>query len=131
MDRCLATEFKLLTFMTQTQHHVEKLNKNPEQYKLNRYPEYMTFEPSRVLLGDPNDKDNIENYINANFIDFLGKRAIATQAPISKCTFYNFWRMVDQYNVSKIFMLCNIIEKSKPKCDRYFPQNANPEPKFH
>ena len=78
------------------------------------------------MLGDPNGKDNIENYINANFIDLLGKKAIATQAPISKGTFYNFWRMVEQYNVSKIFMLCNIIEKSKPKCDRYFPHNANP-----
>lgn len=29
MERCLNTEFKLISFMTQTQLHVEKLNKNP------------------------------------------------------------------------------------------------------
>ena len=44
-----------------------------------------------MILGDPKDKESIENYINANFIDFLGKKAIGTQAPISKTTFYNFW----------------------------------------
>jgi hypothetical protein len=30
--------------------------------------------------------------------------------------------MVDEYNVKSIFMLCNLIEKTKIKCDRYFPQ---------
>ena len=29
LERCLATEFKLLTFMTQTEQHVNKLYKNP------------------------------------------------------------------------------------------------------
>jgi protein tyrosine phosphatase len=62
-----------------------------------------------VILGDPKDKESIENYINANFIDFLGKKAIGTQAPISKTTFYNFWRMIEQYHVTKIFMLANMM----------------------
>jgi protein tyrosine phosphatase len=90
----------------------------------------MTFEPTRVHLGDESDQENIENYINANFIDFVGKKAIATQAPISKFTFYNFWRMIDTYNVNKIFMLSGIMEKNKLKCDRYYPQNVSPESKL-
>jgi protein tyrosine phosphatase len=89
----------------------------------------MTFEPTRVHLGK--DKDSIENYINANFIEFLGKRVIATQAPISKATFYNFWRMVEQYQVTRIFMLANVIEKAKPKCDRYYPQPTLNDAKLH
>ena len=130
MERCLTTEFKLITFMTQTQHHVDKLNKHPDQFKLNRYPEFMTFEPSRVTLGKPEDKDSIENYINANLIEIRGKQAIATQAPLSKTTFYNFYRMLEQYNITKIFMLSNFIEKGKLKCDRYFPQTIDPEAKL-
>jgi hypothetical protein len=51
MERCLSTEFKLLVFMTQTQHHVNKLYKNPEQFPLNRNSSFMTYDPSRATLG--------------------------------------------------------------------------------
>lgn len=90
MSRCTATEFKLLSFMTQTQYHVDKLYKNPEQFPLNRNPAFMAFNPTRVRLG--ND-DSIDNYINANMISVAGKRVVATQGPLT-VTIYNFWRMV-------------------------------------
>lgn len=121
LERCLATEFKLLCFMTQTQHHVNKLYKNPEQFPYNRNAAFMTFEPSRVTLGDEAERDKVENYINANLVEVEGKRIIATQGPLSN-SFNNFWRMVEQYDVRNIFMLCNLIEKNKIKCDRYYPQ---------
>ena len=121
MERSLATEFKLISFMTQSHLHVQKLYKHPEQFNCNRYSEILTFEPTRVPLGKPTEQDKIENYINANFIDILGKKAIATQAPMAKSTIYNFWRMVDQHKVSKIFMLSALMEKGKLKCDRYYP----------
>lgn len=54
----------------------------------------MTFDKTRVTLGKEEDKNDIENYINANFIQIQGKQSIATQAPINKFTIYNFWRMV-------------------------------------
>jgi tyrosine-protein phosphatase non-receptor type 12/18/22 len=63
----------------------------------------------------------VENYINANVIEVEGKHAIATQGPLTN-SFHNFWRMVEQYNVTNIFMLCSLIEKNKIKCDRYYPQ---------
>lgn len=59
-------------------------------------------------------------------IDILGSKVIAAQAPLTS-TFYNFWRMVEQYNVTVIFMLCNLIEKGKIKCDRYFPGKDSEE----
>lgn len=52
MSRCTATEFKLLSFMTQTQYHVDKLYKHPEQFPMNRHSSFMTFEPTRVRLGN-------------------------------------------------------------------------------
>ena len=124
MERCLSTEFKLITFMTQTSQHVDKLNKHPEQFKLNRYPEFMTFDKTRVTLGKEEDRNEIDNYINANFVTIQGKQTIATQAPITKFTIYNFWRMVEQYKVNKIFMLTGVMEKGKLKGDRYYPQNT-------
>jgi hypothetical protein len=42
--------------MTQTQHHVNKLYKNPEQFPLNRNAAFMTFDPSRVILGTEEEK---------------------------------------------------------------------------
>lgn len=119
-ERCLPTEFKILCFMTQSQYHVQKLYKNCEQFQFNRNASFMTFDPSRVTLGPAAERDKPENYINANFIEVEGKRVIATQGPLTT-TFYNFWRMVEQYNCRSIFMLCNLIEKNKIKCDRYFP----------
>ena len=90
----------------------------------------MTFEPTRVKIGSADSHESIDNYINANLVDIKGKTAIATQAPISKFTFYNFWRMIETYKVRKIFMLSACIEKTKLKCDRYIPQNTLPESKI-
>jgi protein tyrosine phosphatase len=72
-------------------------------------------------LGFEGEQQKVENYINANMVEVEGKRVIATQGPLST-TFYNFWRMIEQYEVGTIFMLCSLIEKNKIKCDRYYPQ---------
>lgn len=109
--------------MTQTQHHVAKLYKNPEQFPLNRNSAFMTFEPSKVRLGPPQEQEQIENYINANLVEVGGEKVIATQGPLT-AAFHNFWRMVEHYDVRTVFMLCNLIEKTKIKCDRYFPQEV-------
>lgn len=107
--------------MTQTQHHVNKLYKNPEQFPFNRNAGFMTFDPTRARLVPNPDHEKVENYINANVIELEGKRCIATQGPLTN-SFHNFWRMIEHYEVPAIFMLCCLIEKNKIKCDRYFPQ---------
>lgn len=57
MERNTSTEFKVLTFMTETTHHVNKLYNNPQQYTYNRYPGYLTFNPTRVRLdSSPEDE---------------------------------------------------------------------------
>ena len=52
------------------------------------------------------------------------KKVIATQGPLT-VTVYNFWRMVEQYQVQSIYMLCKLIEKGQIKCDRYFPEGKD------
>ena len=65
----------------------------------------MPFEKNRILLGDPEKKDLAENYINANMINIQEKKIIATQGPLHT-TVLNFWRMIEEYKVSSIYMLC-------------------------
>ena len=53
----------------------------------------MTFDPTRVKLGPSEKHEDVENYINANYVEIDGKKVIASQGPMH-CTFYNFWRMI-------------------------------------
>lgn len=55
----MATEFNIVSFMTQTQYHLEKLYKNPEHFPFNRNANYMSFDPTRVTLGQEPDKDKV------------------------------------------------------------------------
>lgn len=66
-----------------------------------------------VKLAGPEVENN---YINANFIKVCrrtikipqaAEKIIATQGPLGS-TVEQFWRMVDQHNVSVIFMLCQL-----------------------
>ena len=75
--------------MTQTNFHVDKLYKNPEQFPFNRHTSFMAFNPTRVTLGEIENWDKADNYLNANFVEVNGKKVIATQGPLST-TFYNF-----------------------------------------
>ena len=73
-----------------------------------------------VSLGP--DNSDPTNYINANFISTVveGYSFIATQGPLTT-TVANFWKMIWQYDVSIIMMFCNLEEKNKIKCYKYWP----------
>lgn len=73
------------------------------------------------------------NYINASYIDvriiskFKGafedqtsRLFISTQGP-NKVTIPRFWSLVIKHNVKVIFMLCNLFEDTRLKCDQYWP----------
>jgi protein tyrosine phosphatase len=59
----------------------------------------------------------------------IENKFIATQGP-KKETVYDFWRMVDQYNVKIIIMLTNLIENNVIKCERYWPNSLNETEKY-
>lgn len=66
IQRCTATEFKVVQYMTQTKDHLKKLFVNPECFGFNRSEGIMTFNETRVRLGPQNERDSPDNYINGN-----------------------------------------------------------------
>ncbi|KAL4108189.1 hypothetical protein QTP88_018430 [Uroleucon formosanum] len=93
----------------------------PQNKFKNRYINTLPYDYNRVILRSGVTDD----YINASFIeDFKGNRQyIACQGPL-KNTFVDMWQMVLDQDVASIVMLCQISEKNKIKCDKYFP-NSN------
>ncbi|XP_063716730.1 receptor-type tyrosine-protein phosphatase S-like isoform X1 [Symsagittifera roscoffensis] len=91
----------------------------------NRYANVIAYDHSRVHLrsieGVPGS-----DYINANFMDgYRRERAyISTQGPLEE-TLGDFWRMVWEQNSYTIVMMTKLEEKSRTKCDRYWPEKVN------
>ncbi|XP_012148042.2 receptor-type tyrosine-protein phosphatase H isoform X2 [Megachile rotundata] len=89
--------------------------------KKNRYSDILPYDFSRVKL-EVIDNDPNTDYINASFIKgYSGEdEYIACQGPKEETTF-DFWRMIEQYDVNIIVMLTDLIENGKEKCYQYFP----------
>ncbi|XP_016521995.1 receptor-type tyrosine-protein phosphatase F-like isoform X2 [Poecilia formosa] len=90
----------------------------------NRYANVIAYDHSRVVLtlvdGIPGS-----NYINANYIDGYRKQNayIATQGPLPE-TICDFWRMVWEQRSCTIVMMTRLEEKSRVKCDQYWPSRG-------
>ncbi len=86
----------------------------------NRYSNNLPLEATRVRLnripGIPGS-----DYINASFVQGIGKRSyIAAQAPLAN-TVADFWRMVHEHNIMIVIMLTRLEEDDKVKAMRYWP----------
>ncbi|XP_046436955.1 uncharacterized protein LOC124188395 isoform X2 [Daphnia pulex] len=90
----------------------------------NRYVNILPYEHNCVSLSLLPDSTN-SNYINASYIMGFNdpREYIATQGP-KICTIEDFWRMVWEQNVHIIIMVTSLEERGKPKCDRYWPEDA-------
>ncbi|XP_057713546.1 receptor-type tyrosine-protein phosphatase F-like isoform X11 [Corythoichthys intestinalis] len=97
-------------------------NSNMEVNKpKNRYANVIAYDLSRVVLTSV-DAVPGSDYINANYIDGYRKQNayIATQGPLPE-TLSDFWRMVWEQRSSTIVMMTRLEEKSRVKCDQYWP----------
>ncbi|XP_075935408.1 protein tyrosine phosphatase receptor type Fa isoform X3 [Anarhichas minor] len=90
----------------------------------NRYANVIAYDHSRVILT-PVDGAPGSDYVNANYIDGYRKQNayIATQGPLPE-TLSDFWRMVWEQRTCTIIMMTRLEEKSRVKCDQYWPSRG-------
>uniref|UniRef100_A0A7N8YD30 Receptor-type tyrosine-protein phosphatase F n=1 Tax=Mastacembelus armatus TaxID=205130 RepID=A0A7N8YD30_9TELE len=90
----------------------------------NRYANVIAYDHSRIVLT-PVDGVPGSDYINANYIDGYRRQNayIATQGPLPE-TLSDFWRMVWEQRSCTIIMMTHLEEKSRVKCDHYWPSRG-------
>uniref|UniRef100_A0A2C9L4T2 protein-tyrosine-phosphatase n=1 Tax=Biomphalaria glabrata TaxID=6526 RepID=A0A2C9L4T2_BIOGL len=96
---------------------------NPENKIKNRYKNICPYDHSRVHLAtDPDKKDS--DYINASYIrGFKNEiKFIAAQGP-QKATMNDFVKMLLEQKVDVVVMLTELVEDTKVKCERYWPES--------
>lgn len=93
----------------------------------NRFKRIFPYDHSRVMLT-PEGNDPFSDYINASFVRDQDDRNayIASQGPM-QTTVADFWRMVWKEHVTQIVMLTNLTEKTKKKCQQYWPEKGRRE----
>uniref|UniRef100_A0A672RX25 protein-tyrosine-phosphatase n=1 Tax=Sinocyclocheilus grahami TaxID=75366 RepID=A0A672RX25_SINGR len=90
----------------------------------NRYANVIAYDHTRVALFNSDDVPG-GDYINANFIDGYRRQGayIATQGPLPD-TFSDLWRLVWEQHTANIIMITKLEEKSRNKCDQYWPSRG-------
>ncbi|KAL4487514.1 hypothetical protein ABPG72_007034 [Tetrahymena utriculariae] len=118
----MTNEFQKLQMTTLTNNHNHNRIKANEFLDYNRYSDILPYKHSVVKISG---KTEIEQYINANYINnpFKENAFIATQGPLSN-TIFSFWRMIWENQTNLIVMLCKEFEQNKPKCDKYWPNQG-------
>ncbi|XP_075037786.1 receptor-type tyrosine-protein phosphatase F isoform X17 [Mixophyes fleayi] len=91
----------------------------------NRYANVIAYDHSRVILTTVDGVPG-SDYLNANYIDGYRKQNayIATQGPLPE-TLSDFWRMVWEQRTTTIVMMTRLEEKSRVKCDQYWPSRGS------
>jgi len=105
-----------------------KIGADIENMNLNRYPNVLPYDHSRVNITSETSGEEI--YINANHVRVTdaNRHYILTQGPLNS-TIDEFWLMAFQHNTSAIVMLCrceepNGINNLMQKSGKYWPDKV-------
>ena len=108
-------ELKLIKWITEDETHKNNFIKvGNKGAKINRHNDILPYTFNAVPLDLNNAEKNLDNYINASYIDDPirkeSKLFIATQGPL-KDTIPSFWKMIYNHKIKLVIMLSSGLEE--------------------
>ena len=120
-------ELKLIKWITEDEAHKNNFIKiGNNGAKINRHNDILPYIFNAVPLSLNNSEKNLDNYINASYIDgpFKSEKKlfIATQGPLKE-TIPSFWKMIYNHKIKLIIMLSSALEEAEGRNVIYWPVN--------
>mgnify|MGYP002626245928 CR=1 FL=1 len=119
-------ELKLIKWITDDETHKNNFVKiGNKGAKINRHNDILPYEFNAVPLDLNITEKNLDNYINASYIDGPTKNEfklfIATQGPLKE-TIPSFWKMIYNHKIKLVVMLSSSLEEVEGRNEIYWPR---------
>ena len=127
-------ELKLIKWITEDDEHKENFIKiGNKGTKINRHNDILPYSFNAVPLNLNIKEKNIDNYINASYIDGPIKKEeklfIATQGPLKE-TIPSFWKMIYNHKIKLVIMLSSRLEEAEGRNAIYWPNEVDKPMEF-
>ena len=118
-------ELKLIKWITEDETHKNNFIKiGNKGAKINRHNDILPYAFNAVPLDINITEKNLDNYINASYIDGPikeeSKLFIATQGPLKE-TIPSFWKMIYNHKIKLVIMLSSGLEEVDGRSAVYWP----------
>jgi len=122
-------ELKLIKWITDDEAHKKNFIKvGNKGAKINRHNDILPYIFNAVPLDMNITEKNLDNYINASYIDgpikSESKLFIATQGPLKE-TIPSFWKMIYNHKIKLVIMLSSCLEEDEGRNTIYWPKEGN------
>ena len=122
-------ELKLIKWITDDDEHKNNFIKvGNKGTKINRHNDILPYNFNAVPLNLNIQEKNIDNYINASYIDgpikSEEKLFIATQGPLKE-TIPSFWKMIYNHKIKLVIMLSSKLEEAEGRNAIYWPKEID------
>jgi protein tyrosine phosphatase len=122
-------ELKLIKWITEDESHKNNFIKiGNKGTKINRHNDILPYTFNAVPLDLNVNEKNLDNYINASYIDGPIKKEqnlfIATQGPLKE-TIPSFWKMIYNHKIKLVIMLSSKLEEAEGRNAIYWPKEKN------
>ena len=119
-------ELKLIKWITDDETHKNNFIKiGNKGAKINRHNDILPYVFNAVPLDLNIIEKNLDNYINASYIDGPTKNEfklfIATQGPLKE-TIPSFWKMIYNHKIKLVVMLSSSLEEVEGRNEIYWPR---------